>query len=115
MTRRTNGAVVLAAAILLLAGGIYLLGEQLAGRECIENGVDRLVPADQVRDAPEGFSAEIPREDTCRVNQGGTVFREVSLDRWDLAEVALVTAGVGVLVGVLGSVRARRRESITAD
>lgn len=115
MMRGTNGALALAAAILLLAGGIYLVGEQFAGRQCIENGVDRLVPAEKVRAAPEGYSVEIPRADVCRVNEGATVFREISLDAWDLAELALATAGVGLLVGVVGVTRARRRASVTAD
>lgn len=115
VTRRPTGALALAAAILLLAGGIYVVGEQVAGRQCLENGVDRLVPVEQVRAAPEAYTAGIPRADVCRVSEGATVYREVSLDTWDLAEVALATAVVGLLVGVVGVARTRRRGSVMAD
>ncbi len=103
-----------ASAFILLAAAslVYLVGLQHAGRTCIEDGVERLVPEQLLRAEPEGYGAGIPREGVCQITHNGEVYKEVPLASWDYTEVAAVLgilAGLCVLGWLLATARARVR------
>ncbi|MEU2612928.1 hypothetical protein ABZ570_15315 [Micromonospora sp. NPDC007271] len=95
------GLLILGGFVLLLAGATYVIGEQVAGRTCIERGVELLVPEQRVAETPEGYSVGIPREGVCRVDYRVGLYTEVSLNRWDWAEGALVLASIAGLTDLV--------------
>ena len=104
-----SGLSVLGAALLVLAVGVFVVGEQVAGRTCIDRGVELLVPEEQLAADPEGYGVDIPRRGVCRISDRDGTYTEVSLDRWDRAELALVLAGIGALL-LLGTLASRARD-----
>jgi hypothetical protein len=105
------GLLILGVVVLLVAGATYVIGEQAAGRTCTERGVELLVPEQRVAETPEGYSVGIPREGVCRVSYRGGLHTEVSLNRWDWAEGALVLAGIAGLIVLVSIALSWRRPS----
>ena len=104
-----SGLAVLGAALLVVALGVFVVGEQLAGRTCIDRGVELLVPGEELAAEPEGYGVEIPGRGVCRISDREGTYIEVSLDRWDRTELALVLAGIGALL-LLGTLASRARD-----
>lgn len=91
----------------LAAALLWVIGEQAAGRHCLE-GLDLpLTPGA----APESEGVRVGAGERCIVHAGARVVRVLDMDDWDLTEAALSVAALGVVVLAVVVFLAHRRQS----